>query len=244
MNLNRDQIKYIAIITMTFNHVAHGLLAPGTLVYEIFENIGYFTAVTMCFFLVEGYHHTNSIRRYALRLLLFGVISEIPYVFSQGFYEIGFFQPCIMFSLLICLGVIHVANSKLGTWKKRIIIFVLVLLSVPCDWSFVLPVATLLFEKSRGDIRKNAIAYASITVIFFLINFMSFLSGGTRMAVIRAGAASVGLIISGIFVLCLYSGQKGKRFTRFNRWFFYIYYPLHLTVIAILRYSMISFPAR
>lgn len=47
----------------------------------------------------------------------------------------------------------------------------------------------------------------------------------------------------GIVVLCMYSGQKSMRFARFNRWFFYVYYPMHLTVIAILRYSMISFPA-
>ena len=44
MKLNRDQIKFIAIITMTFNHIAHGLMTSGTLLYEVFEDIGYFTA--------------------------------------------------------------------------------------------------------------------------------------------------------------------------------------------------------
>ena len=38
--LNRDQIKMLAIIAMTFNHIAHVLLAPGTALFEVFEDIG------------------------------------------------------------------------------------------------------------------------------------------------------------------------------------------------------------
>ena len=37
MKLSRDQIKFIAIITMTFNHIAHGLMTPGTLLYEVYD---------------------------------------------------------------------------------------------------------------------------------------------------------------------------------------------------------------
>lgn len=49
--LNRDQIKYLAIVLMTFNHIAHILMTPGTVVYEVFEDMGYFTSITMCCFL-------------------------------------------------------------------------------------------------------------------------------------------------------------------------------------------------
>ena len=53
--LSRDVIKYFAMLTMLLNHIANVFLTPGTLLYEFFLNIGYFTAVTMCYFLVEGY---------------------------------------------------------------------------------------------------------------------------------------------------------------------------------------------
>ena len=46
--MNRDQIKYLAIILMTFNHIAHILLPSGTVIYEVFEDMGYFTSITMC----------------------------------------------------------------------------------------------------------------------------------------------------------------------------------------------------
>ena len=95
--LDRDQIKMLAIVTMTFNHIAHVLMEPGSVLYEVFVDIGYFTAVTMCFFLVEGYRYTHSKKGYAKRLLIFALISEIPFVLA-----VGYFQLNVLFTLLIC----------------------------------------------------------------------------------------------------------------------------------------------
>ena len=53
--LSRDFIKYIAMFTMLLNHTALILLTPGTMLREFLEDIGYFTGITMCYFLVEGY---------------------------------------------------------------------------------------------------------------------------------------------------------------------------------------------
>ena len=77
--LNRDMIKYIAMLAMLLNHIAIIFMQQGELLTEIFINIGYLTAITMCYFLVEGYIYTHSKKRYALRLGLFSLISELPY---------------------------------------------------------------------------------------------------------------------------------------------------------------------
>ena len=53
--LTRDTIKYIAIFTMLLNHIANVLLPENTILWEVFIDIGYFTAITMCYFLVEGF---------------------------------------------------------------------------------------------------------------------------------------------------------------------------------------------
>ena len=76
--LNRDEIKLIAMGTMLLNHIATVFMEPGTFLYELFVDIGYFTAITMCYFLVEGWRYTHSRKRYALRLLLFALLSQIP----------------------------------------------------------------------------------------------------------------------------------------------------------------------
>ena len=77
--LNRDMIKYIAITAMLLNHIANIFLVPGTLWYEVLVDIGYFTAITMCYFLVEGFRYTHSRKQYALRLFGFGVVSQVPF---------------------------------------------------------------------------------------------------------------------------------------------------------------------
>ena len=45
--MNRDQIKFLAIITMTCNHIANIFLTPGTLLFEVMIDIGYFTAAAV-----------------------------------------------------------------------------------------------------------------------------------------------------------------------------------------------------
>ena len=70
--MNRDQIKYVAMFTMLLNHIANVFLEPGTFLFEGDGGTwGYFTAITMCYFLVEGYCYTRSKEKYGKRLLLF-----------------------------------------------------------------------------------------------------------------------------------------------------------------------------
>ena len=95
--LNRDQIKMLAVIAMTFNHIAHVLLSPGSVIYEVFQDIGYFTAITMCFFLLEGYRYTHSRKEYGKRLLIFALISEAPFLLAMGYFQMN-----VIFTLFIC----------------------------------------------------------------------------------------------------------------------------------------------
>lgn len=59
-SLSRDAIKYIAMFTMLLNHIADIFLQTGTWLCEIFIAVGYFTAISMIYFLVEGYQYTHS----------------------------------------------------------------------------------------------------------------------------------------------------------------------------------------
>ena len=53
--MSRDSIKMVAMLTMLINHIANVFLPAGMWYTNLCLYIGYFTAVTMCYFLVEGY---------------------------------------------------------------------------------------------------------------------------------------------------------------------------------------------
>ena len=110
--MNRDQIKFLAIITMTCNHIANIFLTPGTLLFEIMIDIGYFTAITMCYFLVEGYGYTHDKKKYGERLLLFGVISFIPFCLAFGMVQMN--MLCTLFLCFLILKVMEMSTWKMG----------------------------------------------------------------------------------------------------------------------------------
>ena len=123
--LNRDAIKYIAMFLMLLNHISTIFMKSGKLWSELFIDLGYFTAIVMCYFLVEGYQYTHSKKNYAIRLLIFALISEFPYCFA--FTESGIleFQGLnMLFTLLICFCILTVVEkvskySLQGTTQGR-----------------------------------------------------------------------------------------------------------------------------
>lgn len=234
--LNRDQIKMLAIITMTFNHIAHVLLVPGSLLFEVFEDIGYFTAITMCFFLLEGYHYTRSRKAYAKRLLIFALISEIPFLLAMGYFQMN-----VIFTLFICFLIFCVMDSGLAGWQRSLIVLGLVLSTVICDWALLLAIAAVLFKKNENHPRGLAFAYGIMFAIFWLMNIPGYAPAGavypllSGSAILHGFFAALGIAASGVATLVLYNGRKSEKYVKFNKWFFYIYYPAHLLLLWLIR---------
>ena len=83
--LNRNQLKYIAIITMIIDHIAFVFIPSSNPMYSICRFFGKLTAPIMCYFLAEGYNYTSSKLKYGLRLFIFSIISQ--FAFSLAFYN-------------------------------------------------------------------------------------------------------------------------------------------------------------
>ena len=85
--LSGAELKLIAIISMLADHVNKALIYPylesnhGFLAFisDVFDIIGRIAFPLFCFMLVEGYFKTRNRKKYLLNLLLFGVISEVPF---------------------------------------------------------------------------------------------------------------------------------------------------------------------
>lgn len=235
--LNRDVIKYFAAFTMLLNHIAHVFLTPGTVLYEIFLNLGYFTAVTMCFFLAEGYGYTRSKEKYVYRLLVFAVISQVPYSMAfaeEGFMEFNGFN--MIATLLLCFLIILTLDEVRNPSLRTGIVAGLILLSVCCDWPVLAPVFTILFVRAQDVWEERRDAYIKAAVFFGAVTFLGGLgriSIGRNLFQTFAGMA--GIALSGIVILGFYNGRQMKCGRKFSKWFFYVFYPLHLLVIGIIR---------
>ena len=231
--LNANHLKLIAIIAMTIDHICDliypGFPAePGAMALHI---AGRLTAPIMWFFVCEGYYYTHNIKKYLLRMGGFAVISHFAYCFAFGInpipFSTGIFnQTSVMYPLFIAVLVLWMQNNALPmkNWIKNILVFVLIWSAFPADWSCIAVLAILAMYKQRGSLKaqmKEMLLYVAIYAV------VSFLFVSKVYALVQIGVLLV------YPVLKLYNGEKGR--ANWLKWFFYLYYPLHLLFIGVLR---------
>lgn len=224
-NLNGNDLKIIAVVAMTLDHIAEGFLPKQFWGYQVLRFIGRITGPTMMFLIAEGYRHTRDIRKYLARLGIFSLISWVPYaLFEDGFW------PVLDFSVLstLFLGLLSIYVWERSKWSmpvKAAVIYVLMLLAIPCDWSIFGVVLILIFHIYHDDKKKLLAGY--YLVCTFIVGTQIASNGWNSF--FQFGLLSV----PGLF-LWLYSRERGAN-TPISKWFFYGYYPLHLTILCYFR---------
>ena len=234
--MNRDTIKYIAIFTMLLNHIANVFFEPGTLLFEVFVDVGYFTAITMCYFLVEGYGYTHSKEKYGKRLLLFAVISEIP--FCLAFTEegtISFVNMNMIFTLFLCFLILYVREKIPQGPRQNLCVFGRSGLG---DFQGKGKAQFAENQEDTGIQRRQILwkIFGKAMLLFGLLNFMENTQRYVpAVALLHAFGAVSGIFLSGLCIIYLYNGKRAKKCRTFSKWFFYIFYPAHLLVLGVLR---------
>ena len=239
---NRDIIKYIAMFTMLLNHIATIFLSSGTWLCESFLAIGYFTAITMTYFLVEGYHDTHSKIMYIFRLFVFALISEIPYCFAfttNGIIE--FYGFNMLFTLCICFGILYILDTIKNRFAKVCLIILAVIISLFCDWALLAPIFTLLFVWANNSKHRTKIAFCLSIVIFGTFNFLGGLGRFPFSTnILYALLSIVGMGMAAVCIVFFYNGKRIEKGKVFSKWFFYLFYPVHLLILGILRLVFIE----
>ena len=230
LKLNGNQLKLIAIIAMTIDHVTW-FLFPGfqRSWYVIgLHSIGRITAPIMWFFIAEGSQYTKNHLKYSLRLLIFAVISHFAYCFAFGL-SLGIDgmlnQTSVMWPLFLASLLIYILEYiKMTSALKALIITVFCLLAFPADWSTIAmmcPVYIYLNRDSRKKQFSNMLLWILVYVIIYVL-FIDTVYGILQFATLLS-----------IPLLSLYDGTRGK--AKAPKWFFYYYYPVHLIVMGIAR---------
>ena len=232
--LNSNHLKIIAIIAMTIDHLAD-LLYPNmqnNIVPIILHVIGRLTAPSMFFFICEGYYYTKNLKKYITRLFIFAIISHFAYCFAFGINYIPFAtgsvfnQTSIMWSLAWAVVALYVANgnNKLKEYQKWILVILINIIAFPADFSSIAVMSILSMYSARGNLNKQMKAMMLWLSLYALI---SFIFVNKIYGIISLFAVLVYPLLKE------YNGERGK--TKWLKWFFYLYYPLHLILIGILR---------
>lgn len=235
LSLNSNQIKVIAIVAMTIDHITWAVF-PGTQArWYVFllHVIGRLTAPIMWFFIAEGCYYTRNMRRYILRLFGFAIISHFAYDFAFGIPFIPlstgvFNQTSVMWSLAWAPVLIYVCNQKkLPEWIKILSIVLVCLISFPSDWSSIAVMCPFFLYEHRGNFKLQARDIVFWSFIYALVYFL-FLDK-------LYGLLQMFTFLS-IPVLSGYNGKRGS--WKQMKWLFYIYYPAHLILIGIIRLAL------
>lgn len=241
--LNSNQLKLIAIIAMTVDHIAWAMFEgyPTALLPLVMHIIGRLTCPIMCYFIAEGYHYTRNINKYTFRLFAFAFVSHFAYIFASNdfvdfksfipFYYGNFLnQTSVMWSLAWGLVMLRIADSKkIKSIYKVLLVILICIITLPSDWSCIAALCIMAIGTNRGDFRKQMSWMIFYVALYSLVYFF---------AIDKVyGILQMGVVLS-IPVIAMYNGKRGKnpKINKFMKWFFYIFYPLHLFVIGLINY--------
>lgn len=239
-----NTLKYYAIIAMVIDHIAWNFVDTNSVLGQIMHIIGRTTAPIMCYFIAEGYYYTKNIKKYVMRMLIFALISWIPFLFMESVINVSggrliiVWQAVIMqsviYTFLISLLMLIVVHSEyIAAAPKIILIVMLFIASTIGDWLFIAPIWVLIFDRFRGNFKKQAVIFTAASVILitavFSVNSKNITDFLFQYAVILA-----------LIPLSMYNGTRGgnienKTISEINKWIFYIFYPLHMLIIGIVR---------
>ena len=241
--LDSNAIKIIAIVAMTIDHIAWAVFPgyPKEVLPMVMHIVGRLTCPIMCYFIAEGYHYTRDINKYTLRLFLFAIVSHFAYIFASTDYVdvksfIPFYygnvlnQTSVMWSLawgLVMLRVVMSEKIQSNLLKVGLVVLIC-LVSFPSDWSCVAALCIMAIGANRGNFKAQMSWMILYVAIYSLVYFFALdkVYGLMQMAVVLS-----------IPVIYLYNGKRGKnpKMNKFMKWFFYLYYPVHLLIIGVLR---------
>lgn len=232
--LNSNHLKLIAIIAMTIDHLADLIypVMPNMFLSNIMHIIGRLTAPIMFFFICEGFYHTKNLKKYISRLLIFAIISHFAYCFAFGINYLPFStgeifnQTSIMWTLLWAVVALYILNgkNKFKEWQKWVLVILINIITFSADWSSIGVMIILFMYDHRGNVEKQMLSMIPWVVIYAVVSFFF----------VNKVYAFIQLAVLLVYpLLKMYNGEKGK--AKWMKWFFYVYYPLHLIIIGILR---------
>lgn len=203
-------LKCIAVASMLIDHIG-AFLYPS----EVWMRyVGRLAFPIYCFLIVEGFFHTRNVKKYFERLLLFAVISEIPYDLIRSGRLLDVDRQNVFFTLffgLLCIWALAQLPNILLADIVVVIVMILMHYAVRSDYGIGGIVMILCFYLFRTQPAGLVLSVGAINVFCYGV-------------IQRAGVLA-------LVPIRFYNGTKGPS----AKYFFYAFYPVHLILLYLCR---------
>ena len=193
------------------------------------------------FMAVEGYFHTRSFKKYILRMLLFAVLSEIPFDLMYGgtwFYPVH--QNVLWTFLLGLLGVwlMEQVRKKGKTWMYLLVCVLVVpaglVLGTLCmvDYYGVGVLTVFVFSVLHG--RKWWCFLGQLAALYWLnVELLGGLMYPVQLFGMEFELCQQGLALLALIPIWLYHGRQGYHSKPFQ-YLCYAFYPVHMLLLVVV----------
>ena len=213
-------LKIIAMISMVIDHSRY--LHP-ILDNDITKVIGRFSFILFAFILTEGIWHTKDRTKYLKRIVLFAVVSQIPFMIFRSIVG-RYIILNILFTFAIGMILIILIDKQKNEYIKLLIAIVGIVFSilVPIDYGVYGIVLIIIMYYTR----KTRL----FDLGFFIINMIYYGNKAveTNYDYKQLVPYMIGTYLTYIF-LKLYNGKLGKKVK-----FLYLFYPIHLVILFLI----------
>lgn len=217
----QEGLKTIACLTMLIDHVGATLVPVMAL-----RIIGRMAFPIYCFLLAEGMAHTRDVKKYGIRLAIAAVLAEVPFDLAL-FGHLTLAHQNVMVTLLL--------GYFMTLWMRRaeraplvpVIVFAVAAELLSADYGAFGVMIIALFVMSRE--REDRLPMQ----VMFLAALNWFIGGAGW----QVGQIFVPVQICAVLAMIpigLYGGGKLTR-SRLVQWGFYLFYPVHLLALWLVR---------
>ena len=226
-------LKLIAVITMLIDHSYHVLQKFPEFqhvfwyinenykvsLYLLCRTVGRIAFPIYAFLLTEGFQHTHDRRKYALNLLAFALISEIPWNLLHGgtwLYE----TQNVFFTLFLGLLCMIVYEKYREDMPKQI--------------CFLLIIAvTAIFLKADYGLKGVGFIFA-----MYLLREKSAPQMFVATAFLSGHIFYTFGVMSAFIPINLYNQERGFIRGKFWKYAFYAFYPVHMLILYLIKKNM------
>lgn len=217
-------LKIIAIIFMLCDHFGDAILKP----FSFFNVLGRIAFLIFAFQLTEGYIHTKNLKKYFKRLIIFAIISQIPFMlFSSTFTSR--FSLNIFFTLFIGLFAIYIYDKSHNKFLGILVTIFLCALAqlIKTDYGAWGVCIIMIFYIFKDKKIWMCLLYLLSCLLKYLPYLLAYNFHYIYMLLLLGTASS-------IFFIILYNGKQGKKV----KYLLYAFYPLHMLALYFINVAI------